>query len=335
MMNIQNILQKIKNGDASWVDDLGNSVCCISPAEANLLSIVATYYAGCACSPGSSGGEATFVVEQPSSVERLAMTLEEASGVIVKELDTGDVLVLKQGATDPSDNSQWAKISDSPIEMGDVISLIDALSDKQAAWPTQSISLPLISGAYVGGSLGWVWIFSQGDGSFTVPSTGTNTFYRMSFDATSGDVVTLNGTPIYDINGNTMTVLPTARVVHVEWNPLHARWQEVVAPVSSSPYVLTVASPVVINAADHKNFKITATSNLTFGPITNASPGDSGMIWVVQDSTGGWSLTLDSTQIDMNGTAADVATLAANGVAHIGWATLDGVTFEFYISIRP
>ena len=80
------------------------------------------------------------------------------------------------------------------------------------------------------------------------------------------------------------------------------------------------------------NAQVTLTDARTLAPITNAPAGSSGTLWIIQDDFGGWALTLDASQTDMNGTLANITAQGANEEAIIKWTTRNGTDFEFFIT---
>lgn len=103
--------------------------------------------------------------------------------------------------------------------------------------------------------------------------------------------------------------------------------------VIGAPQVLTPASPTVYDASLNPLATLTLTADNTLGPITNALPGQSGTLWLIQDGTGGWVLTLDASQTDMLATQDQFVTMGPNEVAVIAWCTRDGINFEFFITV--
>ena len=97
---------------------------------------------------------------------------------------------------------------------------------------------------------------------------------------------------------------------------------------------LTDAPTVAFDASLGYNGTLLITANRTLGAFTNAPAGSSGKIWLTQDATGGRSLTLDASQIVVDGTAASIASMAANERALIEWATGNGTTFLMKIYVE-
>lgn len=86
-----------------------------------------------------------------------------------------------------------------------------------------------------------------------------------------------------------------------------------------------------IPASKAPNAIWTLTANRTLAAITGALPGHAGRLWIIQDVTGGWSLTLDATQTDVLSNLSAIDAMIGGEVAVITWTTRDGVNFEFFI----
>lgn len=110
---------------------------------------------------------------------------------------------------------------------------------------------------------------------------------------------------------------------------LHA---QTLVPAYVAVQTLTDAATITYNAALGNNAKVTLTADRTLAAITNAAAGASGTLWVIQNGTGGWALTLDATQRDLLGTLADIGTMAASAVAVVAWTTRDGTNFDLFIT---
>ncbi|HLP86364.1 MAG TPA: hypothetical protein VK153_00585, partial [Candidatus Paceibacterota bacterium] len=91
------------------------------------------------------------------------------------------------------------------------------------------------------------------------------------------------------------------------------------AKVTADPFQTPVfANPLVLDATTHKDFKCGLITGNTTINLTNASDGDAGMIEVIIDSTGGYTVTLEPTVFtkDIGGVALDTT---ANADNFIGW----------------
>lgn len=98
------------------------------------------------------------------------------------------------------------------------------------------------------------------------------------------------------------------------------------------PQTLTDAATITYDASNGVNAKVTLGDNRTLASITNAAAGQSGTLTIIQDGTGGRSLTLDASQTVMAGDAADIGGMAASAIGKIAWETHDGVNFYFWIT---
>jgi hypothetical protein len=107
------------------------------------------------------------------------------------------------------------------------------------------------------------------------------------------------------------------------------------ADISVTPQTLTDAATIAVDVALGSNMVVTSTQIATLGAFTNAVAGDSGMLTHIQGGAGGFSLALDASQVDMNGSLADITALATGEVAKIGWETHDAITFYLYIVTQP
>lgn len=179
----------------------------------------------------------------------------------------------------------------------------------------------------------------NGAGGFTVGSYDVNIYAR------GGGVHTLNGAPLPT---NTKVV---CSIKNYDWTYSYSPLGENLATIAgtngqittsdvlgllpSSPQALTDAATIAVDVALGGNMVVTSTQNATLGAFTNASAGDSGMITHIQGGAGGFSLTLDASQVDMNGNLSDITALTTGKAAKIGWETHDAVSFYLYISTQP
>lgn len=77
------------------------------------------------------------------------------------------------------------------------------------------------------------------------------------------------------------------------------------------------ANPLVLDATTHKDFKCGLITGNTTINLTNASDGDAGMIEIIMDGTGGYTVTLGTMFTKDIGGVALVTT--ANSDNFIGW----------------
>ena len=85
------------------------------------------------------------------------------------------------------------------------------------------------------------------------------------------------------------------------------------APVIAPVVSLTDAASVVVNMALGNNFALTLAGNRTLSAPTGVTPGQTGHIYLVQDSTGSRTLAYNSAYVFVSGTAPTLST-AANAV---------------------
>lgn len=72
-------------------------------------------------------------------------------------------------------------------------------------------------------------------------------------------------------------------------------------PLVKGTTVLVDAATIAWDLATGADFKVTITSNRTLGAFSNGTPGQEGLLTVVQDGTGGWSLNLGNPVYDFWG----------------------------------
>jgi hypothetical protein len=94
----------------------------------------------------------------------------------------------------------------------------------------------------------------------------------------------------------------------------------------------TFSSPMTLNLVNSNNFRFTATSNFTMTFPANPSPGQSGLIIIVQDGTGSRVVTWASGWVASGGTKPVLST-AANTVDYISYFV--ETTGRVYVSIAP
>lgn len=101
------------------------------------------------------------------------------------------------------------------------------------------------------------------------------------------------------------------------------------ARVQSFIKVQTLAegNPVDIDVAGGSSASIILTGDAVIGPITNASPGQTGSILITQDSTGGHGVTYDNSIVDMSNNVSDYGSQGADKRSILSWITFDGSTF--------
>lgn len=84
-------------------------------------------------------------------------------------------------------------------------------------------------------------------------------------------------------------------------------------PVIKTATVLADASPIVWDLATGADFKVTITSNRVLQAFTNGVVGQQGLLTVIQDGTGGWSLDVTTAGVyDCYGPSVDPIGRAAN-----------------------
>lgn len=79
----------------------------------------------------------------------------------------------------------------------------------------------------------------------------------------------------------------------------------------AAPTALTDASTIAVDMGTGINFTVTLTASRTLGAPSNAKAGQSGVIVVKQDGTGGWSLSYASVYKFQGGSAVAIDTTAS------------------------
>ena len=100
-----------------------------------------------------------------------------------------------------------------------------------------------------------------------------------------------------------------------------------------TPQTLTDAETISYDVNNGVNAKVTLGGDRTLAAITNAAEGQSGTLTLIQDGTGGRSLTLDASQVDMLATVDDIASMGAGEECEIAWRKTDSTNFKFFIRI--
>src|SRR5436190_8689749 len=72
-------------------------------------------------------------------------------------------------------------------------------------------------------------------------------------------------------------------------------------PVVKGTTILADAATIAWDLSTGSNFQVTITSNRTLGAFTNGTVGQEGILRIIQDSTGGWSLNLGNAVYDLWG----------------------------------
>jgi len=94
--------------------------------------------------------------------------------------------------------------------------------------------------------------------------------------------------------------------------------------------ITSSSGSLVLDVANGYNGEVTLTEDTALA-ITGASSGDSGVIVVKQDATGGWNMT--STYTSLSGILANVAELTVNevGVCSVSWY-FNGSEYFLFVS---
>jgi hypothetical protein len=87
---------------------------------------------------------------------------------------------------------------------------------------------------------------------------------------------------------------------------------------AASPVALTDAATIAVDMNTGMNFTVTLGGNRTLGNPTNAKPGQTGVIYVIQDGTGGRTLAFGANYKFAGGTAFSIDT-AANRVSALSY----------------
>jgi len=120
----------------------------------------------------------------------------------------------------------------------------------------------------------------------------------------------------------------------VKFDPVLRRFRQYDSVSNNEFFELTDASTIEWNYLDSSNTQVTLTASRTLATPTNVFDGDYGTLKVIQDTTGGWGLTLPANfKVVNDGSNAVTLTATANAVDVICWV-YDGTNFWVTIGLN-
>lgn len=99
-----------------------------------------------------------------------------------------------------------------------------------------------------------------------------------------------------------------------------------------TPIAIPFNNPFTFSATDSTVQTITLTASTTLTAITNATAGQSGRLEITQGGAGGFVVTLPVGYTLRSGDETTISDLATGETAIMTWSTIDGSTFNLWIS---
>jgi len=100
-----------------------------------------------------------------------------------------------------------------------------------------------------------------------------------------------------------------------------------------TPQTLTPADVIVLDARNGVNATLNVSRDWKFENIINALAGQTGVLFVKNEGSGGWVLTLGTNMIDVLGGVSEVVNVGGNKEYTISWITKDGSSFYIWIGV--
>jgi hypothetical protein len=122
-------------------------------------------------------------------------------------------------------------------------------------------------------------------------------------------------------NGTDVILLNPALAAGDRANTFAAK-QTYNGPVVKGTTVLADAATVAWDLATGADFQVTITSNRTLGAFTNGTVGQEGILRVIQDGTGGWTLNLSNAVYDFWGPSIENVARGAGDVTEYNFKVL-------------